>query len=113
MIMKAARTDIVSILLIALVVRLLFSFYFQQFYFGNFTFKYADTSSYLNPILNLIYNGEYIGDKYLTDSRYFRPPVYPLFLGLFHIISPDGLFDYVVASSQCLIGAVSSVLVYY
>jgi len=92
--------------------RLLFSFYFQQFYFGDFIFKYADTSSYLNPILNLINNGEYIGDKYLTDSRYFRPPVYPLFLGLFHLISPEGFFDYIVASVQCLLGASSSVLIY-
>jgi 4-amino-4-deoxy-L-arabinose transferase-like glycosyltransferase len=92
--------------------RLLFSFYFQQFYFGDFIFKYADTSSYLNPILNLINNGEYIGDKYLTDSRYFRPPVYPLFLGLFHLISPESFFDYIVASVQCLLGASSSVLIY-
>jgi hypothetical protein len=110
--MKATRTDVVSIFLIALILRLLFSFNFQQFYFGDFTFKYADTSSYLNPILNLINNGEYIGDKYLTDSRYFRPPVYPLFLGLFHIISSESLFDYVVASVQCLLGAGSSVFVY-
>lgn len=110
--MKATRIDVVSIFLIALILRLLFSFYFQQFYFGDFTFTYADTSSYLNPILNLINDGEYIGDKYLTDSRYFRPPVYPLFLGLFHLISPESTFDYVVASAQCLIGAGSSVLVY-
>lgn len=110
--MKSTRADVVSIFLIALILRLLFSFYFQQFYFGDFKFKYADSSSYLNPILNLINYGEYIGDKYLTDSRYFRPPVYPLFLGLFHIISPESLFDYIVASVQCLLGAGSSVLVY-
>ena len=101
------------VFLTALIIRLLFSFYFQQFYFGGYEFKYGDGMTYLDPILNLINNGEYIGDKYLADSRYFRPPVYPFFLGIIYIISSLALLDYVVAAIQCVIGSISVILIYY
>ena len=111
--MKTERMTLIALFVIALILRLLFSFYFQQFYFGGFEFKYGDGNSYLGPILNLINNGEYRGDKFLDDSRYFRVPVYPLILGFFHLISPVDIFNYVVASMQCLLGAFSAILVYY
>jgi 4-amino-4-deoxy-L-arabinose transferase-like glycosyltransferase len=103
----------IYLFIIAIVVRIIFSFYFQKFYFGELVFKYADTSSYLNPILNLINNGEYIGDKYLIDSKYFRPPVYPLMLGIFLLIIPDNLFEYSIAIFQSILGAITVVLFYY
>ena len=79
--------NIIIIFCISLIVRLLFSFYFQIYYFGDLTFEYADSPQYLLPIINLINNGEYIIDAFLTDSKYFRPPVYPLILGFFYLVS--------------------------
>lgn len=101
-----------SIFIIAIILRLSFSFYFQQFYFGEFVFKYRDTSGYLNPILNLINHGSYIGDFYLEDSKYFRVPVYPTFLGLIHLIFGGAYFDYAVAIIQSILDSSSAVLVY-
>lgn len=110
--MKMDKMHLGAIFITALAMRVLFSFYFQQFYFGDFVFKYGDTSTYLNPIINLINNGEYIHDYFLGDSRYFRVPVYPLFLGFLYLISPEYIFDYVVAGVQCILGSVSAVMVY-
>lgn len=103
---------IASIFFIALAIRLIFSFYFQQFYFGKFTFTYADTSTYLTPILNLFDRGEFIGDKFIADSRYFRPPVYPFFLGFFYSVFSQNMFEFSVAATQCVLGATSAVFVY-
>jgi 4-amino-4-deoxy-L-arabinose transferase-like glycosyltransferase len=97
----------------ALIIRILFSFYFQQFYFGSFEFKYRDGFTYLDPIVNLIKNGEYRGDYFLDDSKYFRPPLYPIFLGIVYLLVPEVTFDYVVAFIQCIIGAASSIFVYH
>ena len=105
--------NIILLFTLALLLRLLFSFYFQQFYFGSFEFKYGDGLTYLNPILNLINLGEYRGDIYFDDSKYFRPPLYPMILGIFYILSSISILDYVIASFQCIIGAVSALLIYY
>jgi 4-amino-4-deoxy-L-arabinose transferase-like glycosyltransferase len=98
--------------LAALVLRLAFSFYFQQFYFGRFEYKYGDGLSYLSPIINFINNGEYRGDAFLDDSKYFRPPVYPAFLGAIYLLVSEQNFDYVVAGIQSIIGAFSVILLY-
>ena len=111
--MMSSRKNVAVIFIVALLARLLFSFHFQKYYFGNLTFQYGDTFTFLDPILNLIKSGEYIGDRFLTDSRYFRVPVYPFFLGFFHLAAPADLFDYAVATAQCLLGSVSAVLVYF
>lgn len=107
------RKNLIWLFATALILRLLFAFYFQQFYFGGFEFKYGDGLTYLNPIINLINSGEYRGDRFLDDSKYFRPPVYPLFLGASYLLSSATMLDYVIASFQCILGAVSAILVYY
>ncbi len=101
-----------GLFLSALLVRLLFSFYFQKFYFGDFQFKYGDGSTYLNPIINFVNNFEYIGDVFISDSKYFRPPVYPTFLGIIYLLVSELLFDYVVAGIQCIIGSFTVLLIY-
>jgi len=106
------KHPLISIFITALLLRLAFSFYFQQFYFGEFIFKYRDTSSYLDPILNLINHGSYIGDFYLEDSKFFRVPVYPAFLGFVHLTFGAEYFDYAVALIQSLLDSISAVLVY-
>ena len=111
--MKKERNFLIMLFIAALTIRLLFSFYLQQFYFGHFEFKYADGPQYLNPVINLINNGEYRGDAFLDDSRYFRPPVYPFFLGIIYLVFSAANLDYVVAGIQCLLGAFSVILVYY
>ena len=89
--LKAAWKENKKILLIflitALVIRISFSFYFQKFYFGELTFELNDTESYLRPILNLIEYGRYQGDLFLDDSKYFRMPLYPTFLGFIYTIA--------------------------
>ena len=111
--MKTDRLNFIILFLVALILRLLFSFYFQQFYFGKFEFEYGDGFTYLLPIINLINKGEYVLDDFLNDSKYFRVPVYPFFLGLFYIISPENIFRYVVVTAQCILGSVTAVMVYY
>lgn len=106
------RHPLLVVFVSALLIRLAFSFYFQQFYFGCFVFKYFDSRSYFDPILNLINHGTYIGDWYLEDSKYFRVPVYPAFLGLVHLIFGSAYFDYAVAFLQSVIDAFSALLVY-
>ena len=64
-------------------------------------------------MINFIEIGEYRGDLFLDDSKYFRPPVYPIFLGIIYLLAPLDLFDYIVAFIQCLIGAFSAIIVYY
>jgi len=112
MIEQIKKHPLVVIFLVALTLRLLFSFYFQQFYFGEFVFKYRDTSGYLNPILNLINHGTYIGDFYLEDSKFFRVPVYPSFLGMVHILFGPIYFDYAIATIQSILDSFSAILVY-
>jgi 4-amino-4-deoxy-L-arabinose transferase-like glycosyltransferase len=110
--MKNDKLSLMGLFFGALIIRLLFSFYYQQFYFGGFEFKYGDGLSYLEPILNLIDSGEYRGDRFLDDSRYFRPPVYPFFLGIIYLATSPEVLDYAVAFIQCLIGAISVPMVY-
>ena len=98
--------------IVSLIIRLSYSFYFQQFYFGEFVFKYKDTASYLNPILNFINHGIYMGDLYVEDSKYFRVPVYPAFLGLNYLIFGSKYFYYVVAFLQSIIDSFSTILVF-
>lgn len=98
--------------LIALVIRLSFCFYFQQFYFGELTFKYKDTASYLDPILNFIEKGTYQGDLFVDDSKYFRVPVYPIFLGLIHTVFGAANFDHAVAVIQSLLDSVSVTFIF-
>ncbi|CAK8723068.1 hypothetical protein GMJAKD_12300 [Candidatus Electrothrix aarhusensis] len=110
--LKKNKKVLLLIFSIALMLRLAFSFYFQQFYFGEYTFKYKDTSTYLLPVLNLIEHGVYQGDLFLDDSKYFRMPVYPAFLGLVHTIFGAEYLDYAVAFVQSLLDAISAGLVF-
>ena len=112
-IFKTEITRLILVFIFALIIRLSFSFYFQQYYFGTYQFKYSDGITYLDPIINFIEIGEYRGDLFLNDSKYFRPPIYPIFLGIIYLLTPLDLFDYIVAFIQCLIGAFSSIIVYY
>ncbi|MEA1954176.1 MAG: glycosyltransferase family 39 protein [Campylobacterota bacterium] len=109
---QISKHPLITIFTLALILRLVFSFYFQQFYFGEFVFKYRDTPGYLNPILNLINHGIYIGDFYLEDSKYFRVPVYPTFLGFVYLIFGANYFDYAVALIQSVLDSFSAILVY-
>ncbi len=111
-VLRDKKNSLILIFLGAFAVRLAFSFYFQKFYFGELTFKYKDTATYLLPILNFLEHGIYQGDLFLEDSKYFRVPVYPLFLGLIHVIFGSTGFDYAVATLQSLFDSLSSVLVY-
>lgn len=108
-----SRFPILSLFTLALILRLLFSFYFQQFYFGEFTWTTDDTyTTYLNPFLNLINYGEYMGDLYLEDSRYYAVPIYPFFLGSVYTIFGSDSFLQVMALIQSIIDSISTILIY-
>ena len=77
--MKKERNFLIMLFIAALTIRLLFSFYLQQFYFGHFEFKYADGPQYLNPVINLINNGEYRGHAFFTHVILSDHPNYYLF----------------------------------
>jgi|GEM_PF-5173519 len=103
---------VLAVFLTAMALRLLFSFHFQKYYFGEITFQWKDTPGYLQPILNWIEYGIYQGDLFVEDSKYFRVPIYPLFIGAIHWIFGAAAFDYAVATLQILLDSVSAVLVY-
>ena len=109
---KVILNPLAVLFLVAFIIRVLFSFYFQQFYFGDFQFKYGDGDTYLNPIVNFINNGEYRGDLFIDDSRYFRTPTYPIFLGIIYLLVPTNFFEYIVAGIQSIFGSLSVLLVY-
>jgi len=110
--MKIFQNNIFLLFIFSLFIRLIFDFYFQQFYFGKFIFQYGDSASYINPILNLINHGNYMGDLNIEDSKYFRVPVYPSFLGIIYLLVGIEYLDYVVAFSQAIIDSISTILVY-
>jgi len=112
--MKTIKIEkrIIIVFIIALLIRIAFDFYFQQFYFGKFVFEYKDSPTYINPIMNLIYHHQYTIYLNVEDAKYFRPPVYPTFLGIIYLIFGKEFFDYGVAIFQAFIDSFSAVLVY-
>lgn len=101
-----------AIFLCALIVRLSFAFYFQALYFGEMTFEFKDTPTYILPFTNWLDFGRYQGDLFLPDSQFFRPPVYPFFLGAFYIIFGENYATY-VALFQCLLDSGSALVIYF
>ena len=98
--------------LTAFVLRLLFSFHFQIYYYGDLNFSFRDSLSYTAPAINLLEQGVYQGDLFVQDSKFFRVPVYPSFLGFFYFLFGAAQYEYVVAVAQCLIDAISVILVF-
>ena len=106
------RRAVTILFLAAMSVRLLFSFHFQIYYFGELTFSFRDTSSYLDPMLNLLNFGNYQGDMFLDDSKFFRVPVYPVILGLVHNLFGPEKYEYAMAIIQSVLDSCSVLLVF-
>jgi len=107
-----AKRIYVAIFLTALVLRLAYCFYLQQFMWGReFRYTTADTPSYLDSFMNLIHYGRYCFDLEIKDSCFYRLPTYPFFLGLNHLIF--GKFAWAsVSVLQSTIDAVSCCLAF-
>jgi hypothetical protein len=99
-------------LLLGLILRLLFSFYFSKYYFGNVNYTIGDSYSYVNPILNLLKYGVYAFDIDELDSYFYRGPIYPFFWGIHYILFGENLVFESVAVSQSFIDVLSGYLIY-
>ncbi len=77
------------IFLVAVVLRIAFAFYFQQFMWGEFRFFHPDTPTYLNSFMNLLNYGSYCFDLEVPDSCLYRLPTYPFFLGINYLAFGD------------------------
>jgi hypothetical protein len=101
----------VAIFLIALLLRLAYCFYLQQFMWGRFKFVDGDTSTYLDSFMNLIHYGRYCFDLAIKDSCFYRLPTYPFFLGINYLLF--GKLAWVsVSVFQSIIDAVSCCLAF-
>ena len=100
------------ILFFGLILRLLFSFYFSKFYYGNVTFTFGDSYSFINPFFNLLKYGVYAFDINEIDSYFYRGPIYPFFWGIHYILFGENLVFEAVAVSQSCIDVFSGYLVY-
>lgn len=95
---------------VALSLRLAFSFYFSQYYYGDIRYTFGDTESFTQAFLNLINKGVYSFDINSPDAYLYRPPVYPLFWGLHYLLFGAKHVFKSVAFSQSILDAGSSVL---
>ena len=82
---KPQRTYL-AVFFFAFSLRLLFCFYLQKYYWGEYKFVLADTSSYLDSFVNLLNSGHFCNDLSLRDSCFYRLPTYPLFIGLNYVL---------------------------
>lgn len=96
------------IFLTALLLRLIYCFYLQQFMWGGgFRYTTPDTSSYLNSFMNLIHYGRYCFDLDIKDSCFYRLPTYPFFLGINHLLfgklawASVSVFQSIIDATSC------------
>ncbi len=113
-IIRKAQRNYFYIFCLALLLRLVFCFYLQKYYWGEFKFVLADTSSFLDSFTNLINNGHFCNDLSLRDSCFYRQPTYPFFIGVNYLlfgklawISVSILQSVIDALSCCLAVAIS------
>ena len=66
----------------ALILRLIYSFYLQQYFSGGFKFTTPDTASFIGAFQNLIDHGRYCFDLQIKDSCFYRLPTYSFFIGI-------------------------------
>ena len=82
------KHQILLILLLALVVRLVFTFLFAETYFGKEDFYImGDSADYINNATNLVDHGQYRNVLDSPKSVAGRLPGYPLIISLLYIIS--------------------------
>jgi hypothetical protein len=100
------------ILISALAIRVIFSFYLSKFYYGDVTFTFGDTFSYVEPFLNLISNGNFTFDLANPDAYVYRGPVYPFFWGIHYLLFGESIVYKAVAVSQSLLDTATALLIY-
>jgi len=111
-IIATSNIYLIITLLSGLILRLLFSFYFSKYYFGDVNYTIGDSYSYVNPILNLIKYGIYAFDIDEIDSYFYRGPVYPFFWGIHYLLFGENIVFESVAFSQSIIDVFSGYLIY-
>lgn len=67
---------------VAATLRLVYAFYLQKYFSGDYRFITADTSSYMDSFLNWVNHGRYCFDLETRDSCFYRLPTYSFFLGI-------------------------------
>ena len=97
-------------LLLAIIIRIYFCLDGSKFYFGDVVYTWKDTYTYLDAFKNWIFHDSFQFDLNEPDSRFFRPPVYPFFLGFFYVICDN--YEKLVAFTQVAIDAVSCAIFY-
>lgn len=106
------KKNLSGIFFLALTIRLSFSFWLSKYYFGKVTFTFGDSFSYTESIKNLIYFDKFTFDVNTPDAYLYRGPVYPIFWGIHYLIFGDDTAYIAVAVTQCIIDAVSAILIY-
>lgn len=100
-----------SIILIALFLRIYFAIHGSKYYFGSVVYAWKDTSTYFDAFFNWHHYGSYQFDLQEPDSRFFRTPIYPFFLGFFYLLFGKS-YEIYVAFSQVFIDTLNCYLIY-
>lgn len=104
------RRQIFIVLFLAFLIRMLFSFWGSKFYFGSVIYVWKDTGTYIDAFTNWYLENSYQFDFNYPDSRFFRVPLYPFFLGVFWI---NNLYPVGVAVAQVFIDLISLLTFYF
>ncbi|HRW20384.1 MAG TPA: glycosyltransferase family 39 protein, partial [Bacteroidales bacterium] len=107
---------LVLIIALALLVRLVFTLFFAETYFGkNDFYVMGDTNTYMRMATNLVDHGTYSTSPNNPEGVAARLPGYPLILALIYLISGKSIIlsFYIVIGLQILIDVLSVYFLYY
>lgn len=86
--MKQIRKHLLYIVLAGLIIRIFFSLFGGEIYYGTRDFKIqGDTYGWIESIQNLIEHGEYTSDLTEPNAHFFRPPGYAFIMGIFYFLA--------------------------
>jgi hypothetical protein len=109
------RHGLIALVIIALVLRALFTLYGASTYYGRAVpecYSFGDATTYMQSVENLINNGHYTFDFLEPDAAFGRLPGYPLFYGIHYIIFGPIKAIYATAWSQVILDSLTVLLVF-
>jgi hypothetical protein len=107
---------LILIIALALLVRLVFTLFFAETYFGkNDFYVMGDTNTYMRMATNLVDHGTYSTSPNNPEGVAARLPGYPLILALIYLVSGKSIIlsFYIVIGLQILIDVLSLYFLYH
>ena len=106
-----SKPNIIALGVGGIVVRIIFSFYFSKYWYGEIKFSFGDTPTYINSFLNLLNLNTFCFDLNNLDSCFYRGPIYTIFYGIHYILIGDQYAQQLLAVTQCVLDVVTGYLI--